>query len=329
MSAAEFLTHLRKQGVDVSLDGEQLRVRAPKDALTPEIVVQLRDRRDELCEFLNRVERSADTSAGMVPLRATGSDTALFMIPGHNGDIFAFLPLMKALSPNQPLFAFQPPGLVVDEKPLEQVEELAQRFIVEMRKRQPQGPFRIGGYCTGGTIAFEAARHLQLKGEEVEALFLFGASSPPSYQPLHQLMTPPVRVVNRIFRFLRETLQGKAMKKPVDPSTQLPPSEHRDKVEEATSAAVRSYEGQHYPGRIDLFIPSGNPAASFCEKYYDWKHYCEELKIHEGPTGCIHSRMLRDPYAQRVARHIETILAENKPADSSPESADSGSEKTS
>jgi thioesterase domain-containing protein len=296
-------------GVEIVLEGDRLRIRAPKDALTPEIEAELRRRRDELYAFLEKAKRSSDPHSGLIPLRATGTRPPLFMIPGHNGDVFAFLPLMKALSEDQPLFAFQPPGLDASEESLCRVEDLAARFIVELRRTQPDGPYRIGGYCTGGMVAYEAARQLLAQGEDIDALVLCGTSSPPSYRTAHQLITPMVRAINRSVRFLREALQRKTQHHPTREDAGLVPNKYRDQLEAATNAAVRRYTLDGYPGRIDLFIPSGNPAAAFCEKYFDWRHYCNELEVHKGPAGCIHSKMLREPYVRSVAVRLEEILA--------------------
>lgn len=308
MTVAAFLTQLRNRGVEVTLDDDRLRIRAPKDALTPEIEAELRRRRDELHAFLDKAKRSSAPHSGLIPLRATGSKPPLFMVPGHNGDVFAFLPLMKVLSEDQPVFAFQPPGLDPTEEPLYRVEDLATRFVVELRRTKPNGPYRIGGYCTGGMVAYEAARQLLAQGEEIDTLVLCGTSSPPSYRTVHQLITPSVRAINRVVRFVHESLQRKAVSDQIEEHPGLPPNEYRDQLEAATAAAVRSYTLNGYPGRIDLFIPSGNPASAFCERYFDWRHYCNELKVYTGPAGCIHSKMLREPYVRTVAARFEQML---------------------
>jgi thioesterase domain-containing protein len=41
---------------------------------------------------------------------------------------------------------------------------------------QPAGPYRLGGNCNGGLVAFEMARRLEQKGEQVERLLLVRAS---------------------------------------------------------------------------------------------------------------------------------------------------------
>ena len=50
---------------------------------------------------------------------------------------------------------------------------MASLYVKEIRKVQSYGPYFLGGYCGGGTIAYEAAQQLQADGEEVALLALF------------------------------------------------------------------------------------------------------------------------------------------------------------
>jgi amino acid adenylation domain-containing protein len=60
--------------------------------------------------------------------------------------------------------------------------ELARAQIREIRRVQPNGPYRLGGYSLGGLIALEAAQQLQRDGDEVELLFLLDPMLPPRFQ---------------------------------------------------------------------------------------------------------------------------------------------------
>ncbi|HET9982526.1 MAG TPA: thioesterase domain-containing protein, partial [Longimicrobiales bacterium] len=52
------------------------------------------------------------------------------------------------------------------------IEAMATVHLAELRRVQPKGPYRLGGYCHGGLIALEMARRLQADGETVERLVL-------------------------------------------------------------------------------------------------------------------------------------------------------------
>ena len=46
-------------------------------------------------------------------------------------------------------------------------------YLAEVKTIQPSGPYFLGGYCMGGTIAMEMAQILKKQGEQVNAVFLF------------------------------------------------------------------------------------------------------------------------------------------------------------
>jgi enterobactin synthetase component F len=63
---------------------------------------------------------------------------------------------------------------------VDSLEELAAAHIAEIRKIQPQGPYRLAGFSFGGLIAFEIARQFTARGETVESLFLVEPREPDS-----------------------------------------------------------------------------------------------------------------------------------------------------
>jgi thioesterase domain-containing protein len=83
-----------------------------------------------------------------------------------------YLPLARALGKERPFYAIQSHGMEEGQQPLECIEEMAALYIKEMRKAQPSGPYQIGGFCLGGSIAYEMAQQLQEAGEEVSLLVL-------------------------------------------------------------------------------------------------------------------------------------------------------------
>lgn len=49
---------------------------------------------------------------------------------------------------------------------------MASLYIKEIQTVQPQGPYFLGGYCMGGTVALEMAQQLHKQGQEVALLAL-------------------------------------------------------------------------------------------------------------------------------------------------------------
>jgi amino acid adenylation domain-containing protein len=57
------------------------------------------------------------------------------------------------------------------------VEKMAEMHVAELRREQPNGPYRVGGFCIGGTIAFEMARQLLAAGQRVERLVIVDSAA--------------------------------------------------------------------------------------------------------------------------------------------------------
>ncbi len=123
--------------------------------------------------------------SSLVAVRAGGSQPPLFLVPPAYGTALSFIKLAGYLDPDQPIYAFDPVGLNGIETPLDTIEAMAAHYINEIRTFQPAGPYRIGGKCMGGQVAFEMTHQLLAQGSKVEALLLLDSSAPangPSWE---------------------------------------------------------------------------------------------------------------------------------------------------
>lgn len=80
--------------------------------------------------------------------------------------------LARYLGEEQPVYGLQSQGLKGDGVIHKTIEEMAAHYIKEVRTVQPRGPFYLGGYCLGGTIALEMAQQLTAEGEKVSLVAL-------------------------------------------------------------------------------------------------------------------------------------------------------------
>jgi acyl-coenzyme A synthetase/AMP-(fatty) acid ligase/thioesterase domain-containing protein/acyl carrier protein len=118
--------------------------------------------------------QSARSPVALVQVGASNR-TPLFFV---HGDVYGgglYCPkLAKELGAEQPFYALAPLGF--DRwPPPRSIEGMARRFVREIRKVQPRGPYLLGGFCNGGVIAFEMARRLQRAGEQTAMLALIRA----------------------------------------------------------------------------------------------------------------------------------------------------------
>ncbi len=113
----------------------------------------------------------------LVAIKPQGEAPPFFCVHPVGGNVLCYLSLSRHLSPDQPFYALQSPD------PGEaSIEEMAARYLREIRPVQPEGPYRLGGWSMGGLVAFEMARQLENAGEEVDLVAVID-TPPPAAEP--------------------------------------------------------------------------------------------------------------------------------------------------
>jgi thioesterase domain-containing protein/acyl carrier protein len=120
---------------------------------------------------------SPETSSCLIPIQPGGTATPFFCVHPAGGDVLCYAPLARHLGADQPFYGLQSRGLSGAGEPIQKVPEMAGLYLEEIRRVQPEGPYRLGGWSLGGVVAFEMARQLRERGEEV-ALLAFLDSAP-------------------------------------------------------------------------------------------------------------------------------------------------------
>ncbi|WP_280363071.1 non-ribosomal peptide synthase/polyketide synthase [Nocardia wallacei] len=108
--------------------------------------------------------------ATVLPLRAEGSAPPLFCVHSVTGVAWTYAGLLAHLDPEQPVYGLQLPHLTGDGEGLDTVEALAARYVAEIRRIQPDGPYQLLGWSLGGLVAYEIAGLLRRAGAQVALL---------------------------------------------------------------------------------------------------------------------------------------------------------------
>ena len=116
---------------------------------------------------------------------ANGPGHKLFLFPDGSGSATTYASL-PTLSGGLTVFGLNSPFLRSPRDWNCGIGGVAQIYITEIRKRQPKGPYLLGGWSAGGIIAYEAACQLIQDGETVERLLLIDAPCPLLLPPLPQ-----------------------------------------------------------------------------------------------------------------------------------------------
>jgi thioesterase domain-containing protein len=89
---------------------------------------------------------------------------------------------------------------------------MAGLYAKEIRRAQAHGPYYLGGYCMGGTLAYEVARQLKSEGEEIALLALFDTMDWSKVKlpgPGGKLYHQGERIVFHVANFFRLDGEGK------------------------------------------------------------------------------------------------------------------------
>jgi amino acid adenylation domain-containing protein len=241
-----------------------------------------------------------------------------FAVHPAGGSVTCYLGLAGALGSDQPVYAFQAPGLYGEEAPLSRIEDLAERYVAEMRRVQPCGPYAIGGWSLGGIVAFEMARQVQLSdadGVRLLALFdtsagIAGSDAAPmsEAEAMLRLVRPLLHVdmaeidardADSQVEYLLEQLRNAEL---VSRGVGLPDARHVVNVYRANRAALSRYALAPFGGDVTLY-KAGPPRAT---AGVDWAAYAANVSVQY--VAGTHGTMLEEPQVIELARDLRARI---------------------
>jgi len=294
-----------------------------------------------LCEAARRqvaAEWKVESSP-LVEIRpvVAGSRPPLFFVHPANGRSICYQALGRHLARDLPLYVLQSPGWTCGRL-YTGMEAIASAYLEAVRSLQPRGPYRLGGWCVGGTFAYELARRLRALGEEIELLVLVDSHAP---EPDH---LAPHEEAALLASFSREIAgaAGKSLDMPLDELRRIPAGERLDWVMDtarkleilpasfspeqarwhwdvfrANVRAVEVYRPERQPLRTVLFRATcqihdaeGKPSLGWAR----WITGRLEVVAVEGD----HYDVIREPAVELVARGISDRLAPAPAAAAAP-----------
>lgn len=111
----------------------------------------------------------------LVTFSAEGDRIPIYLIHGAGGTVFQFSIIAPLFSSNQPVYGVQAVGLWGEEPHLSTIPEMAQRYVDEIRRVRPEGPYLLAGFSMGGSISMEMARLLRAADQQVAVAMLDAA----------------------------------------------------------------------------------------------------------------------------------------------------------
>ncbi|MDH7975723.1 amino acid adenylation domain-containing protein [Sphingomonas sp. AR_OL41] len=254
--------------------------------------------------------RAAEKASPIVPIQPHGTQRPLLWLDGGS----TFLPLSERLGNDQPFL-----GISVDAI-LEQaggcpkkLEDAAVLVAATLREAQPVGPYRIGGWCTSGILAYAVAQEMRAAGDEVELLMLVHAFHPGKARTIGEVrfflskfqfhigqsMAQPKGERLRYFRQRLRGLSDAAALRGGREAVLQP------KLRTQLDRAAMKYSAPPYPGEMILFQPSDHPGVlDFVE---DWRAVAQGgFAAHVVNGG--HRTMLEPPNVDHFADLLRAAL---------------------
>ncbi len=273
-------------------------------------------------------ENAPPSHSSLVAIQSGGSRPPLFLVHCWGGNGMEYRGLVPYLGPHQPLYGLAPQGLDGRLPPHDRVEDMAAHYIQEIREVQPEGPYCLGGWSLGGTVAFEMAQQLQAGGQKVAFLALvdtyYSSENRPAPRSPKIGASPSFLWRRLMFHFgavRRLEAKGRlpylvgrgygAVQWVWQKLRALRVSAH-DVVNDANRRAVRSYVSKPYEGRVTVFRASDSWSPTvFDDPYLGWGEVCwGDLDLVEvsGVHGSIfkESASLRD-FGEKLSDRLRIV----------------------
>ena len=129
----------------------------------------------------------------ILPLRTQGALFPIFCIHPLGGSSWCYRLLSRNIKPDHPVYGLQASAFKQADARSGTMDELSLKYIHEIRKIQPTGPYHILGWSFGGLLAFTMANLLQDQNCRVALLALIDCypNRDDSIEPLTDEEIPP------------------------------------------------------------------------------------------------------------------------------------------
>jgi amino acid adenylation domain-containing protein len=230
----------------------------------------------------SRLSAPIEARGALVQLAQGGPGAPLFLVHHVSGDITAYRDLAPHLGGGRPIYGVRAPELDSNDKPSARVEDMASRYVREIRTIQPHGPYLIGGHSAGAHIAFEMAQQLHSAGEPIALLAILEADARTrrgrrTWLDLARLQVDSLRSLpaRQRLAYLRRSFAkltgrlGRAVG--ASPAAKAGDGEAMNAVWAAVESAVREYSPQSYPGSVILFRATDRRVTGTYSRTLGWE----------------------------------------------------------
>ena len=267
----------------------------------------------------------------------------MFLVHSIIGDVVGCRQLVRHLDPDQRVYGIQIPMEFRQGEWMSSVETIASRYVEELLKFEPRGPYNLGGWSAGAPIALEMARQLRDRGFDVPLLVSIDAApantggGTPRSNPLYYLRLlgnlPGVlkmevfgdfswrKLAQRSERLRKRVIRRYSMKRSnpqmlvqYQIARFLGPAEYSESAKQFMAAlylTLQKYVPQRYDGKVLLYQTQGGSPFQLHEPDRKWKKIATDLEV--VPVSGNHVTLMLGKHVEGLARHLNQRLAELRP----------------
>lgn len=266
----------------------------------------------------------------IVPIKPHGKKAPIYIVHGAGLEVMVFKDLAAQMCDDQPVFGIQAIGLTSDELPSESLEEIALKYIEEIKLHNPNGPYLLAGFSAGSLIAFEMARQMTERGDTIKMLGVMDYSLemcrrhtgvwtklkksvkefiPRQMYALNMLFKHPKQALKYQKRFLELRLEGILSKMGISNGKNVESSskQHFYQIADIYYKAFENYSLKPYKGKIELFRSNLKMYYLNDRKFLGWKNLATEgVEVH--PVDGDHDNMILGEYTKTFAERLEEVI---------------------
>lgn len=255
----------------------------------------------------------------LVPIKPSGSKNPLYIIHGDGLNVLNFSQLASYVDAEQPLYGLQAIGLDGKDEPSDDLVEIATFYRKEIMMHNPDGPYFLAGYSSGGYVAMEIRKQLVELDKEVPKLIIFDTDAEKTeYKDWYTLL--PKKAKRHLPKFLQSyitqpinsILQGKIPQRPEKESTGTDSKEFYKlikKIKKKHLVAFKNYQLTPFEGKIYLYKALISVHYIDYGKYLGWEKYARHgVELFDVPGD--HFSMLGSPYVKYLSSLLQKNLDE-------------------
>lgn len=168
-------------------------ITAIENALCPKSIPSLstpaaveKSTQDMAAVFEKAVEKKTTPKAASLLLQGnpkTASQT-LFLFPDGSGSASSYASIAPIAPSTTAVYGLNCPFMKTPADFTCGIPAVSALYRAEVQRRQPTGPYCLGGWSAGGVVAYEVARQLIAQGETIDRLILLDSPCPLRLEPL-------------------------------------------------------------------------------------------------------------------------------------------------